>query len=509
MESFEIYVHVLCSYMNFTVFIANLKNILFISLSYFQNSCNTKVTAWKSFLKHREGPVRLEEKKETLGQEPTKLLQKVSFECQDHLSWPTEWHTQKLLGEPSQMTKQASRSTGLSMDDKDTYNINSSSNLESQVSDCEQMTEERKGIRDNECHDDEEKESSPSQINWSKYSQTCHGQINEILAKVTEKTEDSCPWSQDYLVRTDSRFMDFKAPPWLVDDSVSQVGKRIPDASRVCELPHLEIRKRINQEDQCPRLQFTQGANGIRQCKNKYCVAVDNSPEIQGEIDLGFKKLNDRIIKVGHKSDRKQEATTDNSQEEHQKSTGYSNIWKRSLSSDSNCTSTDSEDGPKSHCSQYSVKSSSQRAANTDRHKDLSDADYATDEASGAEDFSWKCHGKLSVKKYGAQKASGQQEASFITSSSSESSAGDGGLSSRRKTHSPFRKSPCHSSKIPGKGRKPETKNSDNTKNSTEFSLQPPSLTIDLVTSLFPVFKTQANLDESVTRGKKINSNCC
>ncbi|XP_066479006.1 centromere protein J-like [Tiliqua scincoides] len=470
-----------------------------------QNSCETKVTARKSFLKHREGTVRLEGKRETLGQEPTKLLRKVSFECQDHLSWPAEWDTRKLLGEPSQLKEQVSDSAGLSMDDKDTNSISPSSYVECQVNNCEQKLEERKGSRDTSSQDDEElvneKGPAPSQISWSKCLQACHRQTKEIMAKVTEKTEGLCPSSQEYLGGTDSRFMDSKAPVWLVEGSISQLPGRSLNASPdVSELPNLEIRKQISHVGQCSRLQVTQHANGIRQCENKYCVAVGKSPEIQGEIGPGFKKLNDRIVKIGHKPVRKQETTIANAQREHHNSAGHCNRWKGHVLSDPNCTSTDSEDEPKSHCSLYSIRPSSHRATNTDRNLDLSDADYATDEASGAEDLSWKGQGILPVKKYGAQKSSGQQETSLTASSSSESSAGFGRLNSRRKALSPRRKSPCHPSKITGRGRKPKTKNNDNARNSTEFSLQPSSLTSDLVTSLFPIFKTRANLeDESIT----------
>ncbi|KAJ6664590.1 hypothetical protein lerEdw1_006163 [Lerista edwardsae] len=447
-----------------------------------QNLRETKVVDPKSFLKCREGTVRFEEKKEAFGQESTRLLRKVSFDCQDHLPWPNQWDTRKLLGGDSQLKKQISSSTGSFMDAKDTRNITPSSDVESQVNTCEQKSEERKGSRNFASHKHEKLESekepdAPSQINWSKCSQECHGQINAIMAKVTEKAEGSCPSSQRYSGGTENRLMDSS-----------------PDVS---ELPNLETGKQIGHEAQCSRLQVIQGASGNGQCKNKYCGVMHKSPEIQGET--GFKKLNDQIVKVGHNPDRKQEtATANNAQRKHYNSIDPFNRWNGNLSSDSNCTSTDSEGEPKSHCSQYAIRPSSRRTANTDRNLDLSDADYATDEASDAEDVSWKGHRKLPVKKDGDQKLLSQQEAPLLTSSSSESSAGAGGLNGRRQARSPLRKSPNHPSKSTRKGRKPETQ--DNPSYSMEFHLQSPSLASDLVTSLFPVFKTRADLDyEKVT----------
>lgn len=450
-------------------------------LSYLQNFCETKVVDPKSFLKLVEGTLRLEENKEAFGQEPTRLLRKVSFDCQDHFPWPTQWDTKKLLGLLPQLKKQISSSTRSFRDAKDTRNIIPNSDVESQVNTCEQKSEERKGSRNFASHKheklvSEKKPDAPSQINWSKCSQECHGQINTIMVEVAEKAEGLFPSSQGYSGGTYSRLMDSS-----------------PDAS---ELPNLEIGKQIGQEAQCSRLQVIQGASRNGQCKNKYCVVVHKSPEIQGETGPGFKKLNDQIVKVEHKPDSKQETTTANdAQSKHHNSIDPFSRWKGNLSSDSNCTSTDSEGEPKSHCAQYAIRPNSHRVASTERNLDLSDADYATDEASGAEDVSWKGHGKLPVRKYGDQKLLSQQEAPLLTSSSSESGAAGGRLNGRRQAHSPLRKSPFHPSKSTRKGRKLETQNKDNPDYSMEFHLQSPSLANDLMTSLFPVFKTRTDLD--------------
>ncbi|XP_062980522.1 centromere protein J-like isoform X2 [Elgaria multicarinata webbii] len=270
----------------------------------------------------------------------------------------------------------------------------------------------------------------------------------------------------------------------------------------VFELQNLE-RNLINQEDQNYGFQVTEDVNRIGQCKSEHCVTVDKSPEFQAEIIPEFKKVNDQIVKITPEPDRKQMNTSANSRTRDPNSTEAANRWKGNFPSDSVSTSSDSEDEPKHHCSQYLIRPSTHRAASTVKNMDLSDADYATDEPSGAEDYSMKSCGKSLAKKFGLQELIEQQGASLIVSSSSnsssESSIKDSSLRCG-KTVSPLRKSPFHPSQTRGE-KEPETQSQGIASNySREFNLQPPSLTSDLVASLFPVFKNKAKLEEQVQK---------
>ncbi|XP_060128806.1 centromere protein J-like isoform X2 [Zootoca vivipara] len=455
-----------------------------------QNSRETKATAQKSFLKRGEGTARLEKKRDSVGKEPAGLPRCVSFDCQNNFS---------------RSKGQVTSPTVLIVDDENTHCITFKGDVKGQLHNCERRSDEIKdscefGGRDSKGMVNGKEFGVPPQFDRSKCSQECHEQIIDIKAKVTEKNETSSLGFHDHLVRVDKRSLDFKVPMWLmenIEDSVSQVVGRSMDASPdVRELHNLESNQG-NQEEQSSGLQVAQSVTRIRQCENEHCVAEGESPEGQVEVNPGFKKLNDQIVKVTPKSDIKCVTTRANFQKN--SNAGAANTREgKPLSSDSLCTSTDSEDEPKSHCSQYAIRPSNHRPANIGKNMDLSDADYATDEPSGADDYSLKNHGKLPASKSGVQEPAGQQEATLITSSSSsnESSVDDGSLK-LGKTLSLLRRSSCHPSKTRRGGRKPKTQSNGVASNySAEYNLQPPSLTSDLVANLFPAFKSKANVDD-------------
>ncbi|XP_053238365.1 centromere protein J-like isoform X1 [Podarcis raffonei] len=469
-----------------------------------QNSREAKVTAQNSFLKRGEGTARLEKKRNSVGKEPARFPRRISFDCQNNFSWPSQWDAEELLGKHPQLKRQVTSPTVLIMDDENTHCITFKGDVKGQLHNCERRSDEIKDSSESGGCDSKgivngEVSGVPPQFDRSKCSQECHEQIIDIKAKVTKKNETSSLGSQDHLVRVDKRSLDFKVPMWLmenIEDSVSQVvGMSIDASPDVPELHNLESNQ-DNQEEQSSGLQVAQSVTQIRQCENEHCIAEGKSPEGQVEVNPGFKKVNDQIIKVTPKSDRKCVTTMANFQKN--SNAGAANAWEgKPLSSDSLCTSTDSEDEPKSHCSQYAIRPSNHRPANIGKNMDLSDADYATDEPSGADDYSLKNHGKLPASKFGVQEPAGQQEATLITSSSSsssnESSVDDGSL----KTLSPLRRSSCHPSKTRRGGRKSKTQSNGVASNySAEYNLQPPSLTSDLVANLFPSFKSKANVDD-------------
>lgn len=318
------------------------------------------------------------------------------------------------------------------------------------------------------------------QISCTERPQEHHEQINEIKAKENDKTDRSCPGPQDHIDGNNNTFVGTKVIMWqkenLEDSGLQATGGTTETSFNTFEIQNLE-ENQTELVNQSSRLQVAQAVNhGISEVK------VENGP--------GFKKVNDQIVKVTTKTNRKQAATTANFQRKQHHSVDTAGRWRRNLtSSNSVSTSTDSEDEPKSHCSQYPVRPSIHRTTNTDQNLDLSDGDYATDEPSGPEE------GKSPAKKFEVQELASQQEASLITSSSSESSAEVGSWKGR-KSQSPTRKSPFHPSETAKDGREPESWRKGNAGHTTECSLQPLSLSRDLLASLFPAFKTKAHVED-------------
>ncbi|XP_060096938.1 centromere protein J-like [Heteronotia binoei] len=443
-----------------------------------KNSCETKVAAQKLFLKHNGGMERLRKNKENPGKQQANPLRRVSFDCQNPFAWRAHCDTEKILGKHPQLKRQVSSPTMLLMDDKNTNYI-TSKDVKCQFNSLEQRPEEREGSSNTGGYEGEEmvNKKEPdvrSLMNCTECLQECHEQINEIKAKENDKTDMSCLCSQDHIDGDNSRSVDTKVTVWHkenLEDSESQVAGWPTEASRnTSEVLNLKE----NQTDlvnQNSRLQIVQTVN-------------DRSAEIKIESGPAFKKVSDQIVKVTST------AIMANSQRKQHHGAGAAGRWRRSPpSNDSVFTSTDSDDEPKSHWSQYPVRPNTHRATNTGQNLDLSDGDYATDEPSGPEDR------KYPAKKSEVQELAGQQEASLITGSSGDPSAGVGSLKGR-KIHSPLRKSPFHSSKTAKDGREPETWRKGSASHSTECSLQPLSLTRDLMASLFPAFKTKASVED-------------
>uniref|UniRef100_A0ACB8GB91 Uncharacterized protein n=1 Tax=Sphaerodactylus townsendi TaxID=933632 RepID=A0ACB8GB91_9SAUR len=452
-----------------------------------QENCETEVAARKSFPKSEENTTRLEKDKENTGKQQTNLLRRVSFDCQNHCAQSAHCDTAKLLGKHLQLKRQSSSPRTLFMDDK-TTNCITSKEIKCHLNSLEQRSEEIKESSNTSDHDGEEtvtkKESDVCfQINCTE----CHEQTNKIRAKVTDETDIPSPAFQDHSEGDNNRSIDTNISVWHKENlevGALQVTGWSTDASvSIFDTQNFK-ENQTNPENQNSRLQITQVVNDQR-----LEVKVESSPE--------FKKVNDQVVKVVARSNRKQAAMIADLRRKQYHSANISGRWRRRPpSSDSVFTSTDSEDENKFHCFQCPVRSNTHKATNTDQNLDLSDADYANDEPSGPED------GKYPAKKF-VQELASQQEASLITSSSNESSAEIDSLKDTM-THYPLKKTPFHPSKTAEDGREPETWRESNASTSTECSLQPLSLARDLVASLFPVFKTKAGIGDEKAALEKV-----
>uniref|UniRef100_A0ABM5FY58 Uncharacterized protein isoform X2 n=1 Tax=Pogona vitticeps TaxID=103695 RepID=A0ABM5FY58_9SAUR len=471
-----------------------------------QTSCETKATAQKSFLKCGEGIARFEKNKGKPDKTLARSHRRVSFDCRNNSVWLAEQNTGELLGKCRQLKRQVSSPSVLFMNDNITDCIISKDDRRNQYNNHGGKQGIKKGSKSSHDPDGEELTSEKgsgllSHINCSSCSQKCNE--NEIKAQMTGNKEASYPGCQPHQKVLEDRPIDSKVSFQLTkgtEKSVSQqvAGKPMDASANVSEFYNTEINQ-TPQEDQNSIFQVIQGVSKDRQCKHEYHDAVGKSPEIQIEISPGFKKVNDQIVKITSNPDRSQVTMTADLQREHHSSAGTTNKWEGKIFSDPDSTSTESEGEPKSHCSRYPLRHSTHTRAITSKSLDLSDADYATDEPSGAEDHLLKSHGILLTKRCGGQEPARKQDTSVVTSSSSsssDSSLRDGCLN-HGKNYSPFRKSPFHSSQTAIGGRDPEIQrnfmgNSDN----REFSLKPSSSASHLVASLFPVFKSKANPED-------------
>ncbi|CAM4647136.1 unnamed protein product [Lepidochelys kempii] len=488
-----------------------------ITDSHEQNFCEAKMTPRKSFLKHGEGIARLEKNKENLAKEQAKHAKRVSFDCQNLFSLPHQQDAGKLqLGKHlNRSHRQVSSPTVLVSNEKNTDCTISMSEIKAQVDskarDPEQCPDERgEGGSEEECA--KEDPVVPLQMNWAELLQPCQEQITEMKLQIGEKNKAQSTDSLGHSDKADKHSTESTVQKDL--DIVDQCGKG--NLTQIAENP-LEILQdasklqnfegsQTKQMDWSTGLKFTPGVKGISSCHNEE-YTVSKSAESQRGPSTRFKMVNDRIMKVTHKSTqgmaRKKNITSVSHQLEWQSSRSATNKWNaQPLSSGSGCMSTDSEDDPKSYCSRTPTTHVPQKVGCTDKNLDLSDADYASDEPSGAEELALKKHTKPPPKKLGAQAIKGKQGLSLSTSSS-ESGNGVARLRGN-KSCSSLRKFPFWPPRSARGGREPETRSESNVGDVKNVDLQSSPSTCDLVASLFPAFKIKDTFAEEKTQRKPV-----
>ncbi|NXS41343.1 CENPJ protein, partial [Balaeniceps rex] len=204
---------------------------------------------------------------------------------------------------------------------------------------------------------------------------------------------------------------------------------------------------------------FTQGQKWVQVCPQEL-VSGSQSSESKRQIHTGFKMVNDKIVKITHSSPEAVEKGISSSalqQEWQRKGTAAATWHVASLSRESSCLSSNSDDDPKSHPSQYPSQHGPQGVDHTDGHLDLSDGDYASDEPSGTEKMSLKKYSRSPPRKQDIQAISRQQDLSCSTSSS-DSSTGAVRLKGS-KAHSPLQQSLFHLTRSKRREHEPESKN--------------------------------------------------
>ncbi|XP_058880219.1 centromere protein J isoform X3 [Acipenser ruthenus] len=194
--------------------------------------------------------------------------------------------------------------------------------------------------------------------------------------------------------------------------------------------------------------------------------------------NIGFKKINDRIVKVQSSESRSEKSVKDSQDDRQVCETKVMKFEPPSSNSDR----TSSEDDPKSQCHELPTKEIPQRLGHLDRNLDLSDDDYASDAPSGLEDVVSRSYTPRNL--------------TLLIESSSTSSSEDSDnelmnfqwnkttASSRASSYQRSRS--AEKEKAGKSGAMPEDKNDT----SAKAYLQPPS-TSDLVANLFPGLKTK------------------
>ncbi|NXI86287.1 CENPJ protein, partial [Rhipidura dahli] len=210
---------------------------------------------------------------------------------------------------------------------------------------------------------------------------------------------------------------------------------------------------------------FPQGQKWVQVCPQEVVVENQNS-ESKRQIHTGFKMVNDKIIKITCSSPEAVEKGSSSSalQQEWQRKGNVASTWQVTpFSCESSCLPPKHDDDPKSHHAQYPSQHVPHRVDHTDRHLDLSDGDYASDEPSGTEKTSLRKHSRSPPRKQNIQAISGQQDLSCSTSSS-DSSTGAVSLKGS-KACSPFRQSLFHLTRLRRREHEPESKNGNRDSN--------------------------------------------
>ncbi|NWR92033.1 CENPJ protein, partial [Furnarius figulus] len=204
---------------------------------------------------------------------------------------------------------------------------------------------------------------------------------------------------------------------------------------------------------------FTLGQKRVQIHPQELVLGSQNS-EDKIQSHTGFKMVNDKIIKISCSPSETVEKGGSSSalQQEWQRKGTIASMWQvASYSCEPSCLSHNSDDDPKSHYVQYPSQNEPQGADHTDRHLDLSDGDYASDEPSGTEKTSSKMYSRSSRRKQDIQAISGEQDLSYSTSSS-DSSTGAVSLKGS-KAHSSLQQSLFHFTRLKRREHEPESKN--------------------------------------------------
>ncbi|XP_041106425.1 centromere protein J isoform X2 [Polyodon spathula] len=411
-----------------------------------------KVLPKKSFLKRGEGISRIEKSKENLLKEQRRapqaqLPKQVGFTNQHRHSLPTLQDTEK-------------------------FQVRKRPVLIRQISSPNVMVSRGKRVIPThdykaEAMDTEYQHSSKEFAQHLKDKKTTQNQ-----AGINNKVMDEKPASRGTLR---SRSFSLEVPESLVFCLTEKENKQKMDKHKTSkESPKAQLS--VTKEVRCQGLATEKQSSDHSYGTQPYRIGPN----------IGFKKINDRIVKVADGAAQSSESGSEKSVKDLQdaRQVCETKVMKSEPPS-SNSDRTSSEDDPKSQCHELPTKEIPQTLGHLDRNLDLSDDDYASDAPSGLED--------VVSRNYTPRNLTLLIESS--STSSSEDSDNELVNFQWNKTTASSRASSYQRSRSAGKekagkiGAMPE----DKSDTSAKAYLQPPS-TSDLVANLFPGFKTKAKV---------------
>ncbi|XP_031470068.1 T-complex protein 10A homolog 2 isoform X2 [Phasianus colchicus] len=417
-----------------------------------------KGTPRKSFLKRKEGTVRVKKSK----QKPFKEVSQHSRTDVGHWS---------LFSQPGQMDAgilqpreyphvnlQVSSSMHIGTHGKKANCALAEKGIKAQT-DCEVKVREQSAEEKVVIRRDEDAVGSPHK-KWTEIMNSCP-ETTEMNLQLGGESETNHKDSLEQADRTDGRLMKD-----TLQINLGRTNQLLQGELREEEESPLEVLQKCStlQGIESERMRkgewsavpaFTQGQKHVQVCPQEL-VSGSQSPESKGQIHTGFKKVNDKIIKITCNSLETVEQGSSSEQEWQRNGTAAMTWHVASSSHGSGCLSSSSDDDPKSHCSQYPSQHGPQVADHSDRHLDLSENDYASDEPSETEQISMKKNISSSSRKQDVLALSRHQSLSLSTSSS-DSSTGAVNLKGS-KAHSSLQHSAFHLTKSKRREDEPESK---------------------------------------------------
>ncbi|CAH2251149.1 Hypothetical predicted protein [Pelobates cultripes] len=418
-----------------------------------QNTDENKTASRKSFLKRGEGITRFEKKydntiKEQRRHSVTTLSRRVSFDGPHRNSLPIISNIAKMQVKNNLISNKISSHSDLISTGNSTNNGASDKAGNHSSNRCQQM---------HEMH-----EKAKSLV------------VDNQPEQFVKDSSDLTPRDMLDISTTDQKTTTHKD---LITTDVSQKAAATSSSKiQVSELTDLEGNLLKNSLKNVSELKTQTVDSSIHDLIGPSIDKTDPSAK------TGFKKVNDRIIKV---NEQKKYQKSINDHQTHVETCRENIVQKEHVESPSekDSTSSFSDNDPKSHFYKLPTHDTPKSLNQVDRHLDLSDPDYASDEPSGEEE--------IKISKSSAKIFSNQDSSS---TSDSEHSTED---FRRRgsKAFSSFRSTSSRLTRNTRKESEPDKKTE--CKDDTEkVELKNPPFTCDLVTSLFPTLKLRTDNTE-------------
>ncbi|NXU23755.1 CENPJ protein, partial [Thalassarche chlororhynchos] len=366
--------------------------------------------------------------------------------------------------------------------------------------DCEAKVVEQSAEEKEVIGRDEDAKGNPvdsPQRRWPEILQPCPETVTEMNLQVGEERETHHMDSLGQAGRTDGRPVEGTLQTDLgrVDQPLKghfTEGAKAPFEVLQKHCPLLQDLEAdcIKEAEWSAGPAFTQGQKWVQVCPQEFILRSQSS-ESKRQIHTGFKMVNGKIVKIIRSSPEAVEKGSSSSafQQEWQRKGTAALTWHvASLSCESSCLSSNSDDDPKSHHAQHLSQPGPQGVDLTDGHLDLSDGDYASDNPSGTEKMSVKKYSRSPPRKQDIQAISRQQGPSCSTSSS-DSSTGAVRLKGG-KACSSLQQSLFHLTRSKRREHEPESKNANRARDVKSLHL--PSSTVAGEIPAFKIKETPA-----------------